>query len=152
MIIDYLCRYPEHLQTVGKWLFNEWGHYYEGYSEKDWVSGLETRMDFKRIPFIFVAIVRDKAVATASIVKEDMSTHKYLTPWLASVYVDANYRRKKIGTRIVLKIEEEARDMGIRKLYLFTPDMKKFYENIGWTVFEEPQYRGERVFLMVKDL
>lgn len=71
-----------------------------------------------------------------------MSGREDLSPWVAAVYVRPAYRRQGVGTKLMRHLESIARDVGVCRLYLFTPDMTPFYETLGWTVLEEAEFRG----------
>lgn len=42
----------------------------------------------------------------------------------------------------------QAKNEGINKLYLFTPDNKAFYLKLGWTIMCTEQYHGHQVTVM----
>ncbi len=88
----------------------------------------------------------------ASIFVQDMSTRPDLTPWLAGVFVAPDQRGKGIGSALVQAIEAKALELGISRLYLFTPDKQHFYARLGWSPLEWTDYRTERVLIMQKDL
>jgi N-acetylglutamate synthase-like GNAT family acetyltransferase len=71
---------------------------------------------------------------------------------MASVYVTPERRRQGIGSALVVRIAEEARAMGIERLYLYTPDKEAFYKRLGWHTLEQTQYRGYLVSVMALSL
>jgi N-acetylglutamate synthase-like GNAT family acetyltransferase len=99
-----------------------------------------------------VAHEDDVPIGTAALVEFDMETRRDLTPWLADVVVSPERRGSGIGTRVVEFIVERARELGVRRLYLFTPDRESFYARMGWSVLERTEYRGEPVVVMQIDL
>ena len=50
------------------------------------------------------------------------------------------------------RIEEEATDLGYKELHLFTPDMQRFYESLGWVKLESTVYRGYAQTVMTRRL
>ena len=88
-------------------------------------------------------------IGTASLIEHDVPTRAELTPWLASVYVDPRFRKRGIGSALVRAVLQEARNLGLEKLYLITPDQVPFYRRQGWQEMEEIVYRGEAVTIMV---
>ena len=70
---------------------------------------------------------------------------------MASVYVDAVHRGRGVGSRIVSAIMDEAKKLGIERLYLITHDQMDFYRRLGWTAIDRVHYRGEDVTVMVYD-
>ncbi len=71
-----------------------------------------------------------------------------LSPWLASIYVLPENRGQGIGTALVERVIEEAVELGIETLYLFTPDRKGFFASLGWSVVEHTEYREQKVVIM----
>ena len=81
-----------------------------------------------------------------------MEIHTELTPWVASVYVEASRRKCGVGRQLLRAIEEKALELGHARLYLFTPKAEGFYAKQGWTVVERTDYYGELVSIMEKEL
>lgn len=107
------------------------------------------------VPTTFVALKKSKdaneparLLGSASVIANDMDTKLELTPWLASVYVDPAQRKQGVGGTLVKQVMAFAHALQVQTLYLFTPDQKQFYENLGWHLLEETQYRGEQVTVM----
>lgn len=148
MEIKYLADCKEHIPTLAQWFYDKWGYMHEGSSVEREIKQLKDRLNHDRIPLTVVAEKGGEVIGSASIVEDDMDTHKHLSPWLANVYVKSEYRRKGIGTVIIIRILEESKKLGIKKFYLFTPDMNRFFEKIGWETIEEPQYKNQKVYMM----
>ena len=106
---------------------------------------LHAHLNRDSIPLTVVAFDNDRVVGTAALVEFDMDTRRDLTPWLADVVVDSELRGRQIGTRVVEYTVARARELGVKTLYLFTPDRETFYARMGWRVRERPEYRGEDV-------
>jgi N-acetylglutamate synthase-like GNAT family acetyltransferase len=68
------------------------------------------------------------------------------------VFVISEYRSKGVGRALVSRIGDEARKLGVSKLFLFTPDRETFYSQLGWHVFERTNYRNEDVVIMTKEI
>ncbi len=81
-----------------------------------------------------------------------MDTRLDLSPWLAGLYVSAPRRRQGIGATLVSAIEKKAHELGVKKLYLHTPESEVFYLKLGWQVKERPLYHGYPVSLMQKKI
>jgi len=50
--------------------------------------------------------------------------------------------------KLVLHIMAQAKNQGIKTLYLFTPDKTAFYKTLGWHTHSLVQYRGHQVSIM----
>ena len=73
-------------------------------------------------------------------------------PWLASVYVRPEARRRGIAGLLVRAGEDAARRLGFARLYLFTASVPALYAGLGWQARETRDYRGERITVMDRDL
>ncbi len=140
--------FPDSIPTLGEWHHREWSWLNPGKTLEDRIRKLEDSAVPGKIPCTFVAVSRGTLLGSASLIEEDMDTHRHLTPWLASVYIVSGQRGKGIGSLLVRGMMEEAKKLGIRRLYLFTPDRKHFYERLGWKVRETAPYRGQTVTIM----
>jgi N-acetylglutamate synthase-like GNAT family acetyltransferase len=102
-----------------------------------------------QVPTTVIALSGSRLLGSASLIAHDMDTHPELSPWLASVYVAPEYRRRGIGSALVQRIVAEAASLELDRLYLFTPDKERFYARLGWTVLERTVYRGYAQVVMV---
>ncbi len=134
--------------TLASWIQEEWGHSFLEATFEELVSELEERTTRRRIPETFVALEGDRPVGTASIVTHDMSTRSELSPWLSAVYVPPEFRNRGIGSKLVRRAMQEAEILGVKRLYLFTPDRMRFYTRLGWNILEQTRYHGEDVVIM----
>jgi N-acetylglutamate synthase-like GNAT family acetyltransferase len=152
MRLDYLADRPEALPMLARWHHAEWGRYSADRTVETMGERLRGHLNRDQIPLCVVAHEEGIPVGTAGLVEFDMETRRDLTPWLADVVVDPERRNAGIGTRVVEFIVARARDLGVKRLYLFTPDRESFYARMGWSVLERTEYRGEQVVIMQIDL
>jgi GNAT superfamily N-acetyltransferase len=113
---------------------------------------LGARIGKKSIPLTVVAFDQDKPIGSACLVEQDLDLRPELAPWVASVFVHSDYRRRGVGSALMKRLEAEAAKMGIKKLYLFTPDRVDFYTTLDWKVFGREIHRSHEVTLMEKAL
>lgn len=66
---------------------------------------------------------------------------------LTKLAVDAAYRRQGLGERLMNAVDDLARELGLKKIYLLTSsknvDAVRMYHRLGWTQFldgEHPKY------------
>ncbi|MDT9702904.1 GNAT family N-acetyltransferase, partial [Streptomyces sp. P17] len=65
-------------------------------------------------------LLEQQVVGTASILLQDMQTNRDLSPWLANIYLAPAARGKGLGKWLVLQVMQQAQQLGLTKLYLFT--------------------------------
>ena len=75
-----------------------------------------------------------------------------LTPWLAALFVAAEFRGRGIGAALVKAIEDHARKVGTKTLYLYTSEAEAFYAGLGWSVRDRFTQNGEANALMAREL
>ena len=77
-----------------------------------------------------------------------------LTPWLGSLVVDLQHRKKGVGTHLIRAIQEKAKSLGYNALYLFTLKLMlpAYYIHRGWTFIGTKTLRGHTATIMKSDL
>ena len=154
MKIAYLKEYSEWIPTVAQWFYEEWGIFHPGLDVKGIVKRLHERTNTDKIPMTLVAVEHNEVIGTISLKEYDMDTRKQYSPWLASLYVRNGFRNRGVGLKLINAGLEQARCLGIRRIYLYTRARKHvdFYLIQGWTLVEETLYRGGRVLILLKTI
>lgn len=151
MKVDYLADHREHIPRLAEWLHAQWGYLHENDSVERRAARLEARATRGGIPVAFVALDGDALLGTASLVHDDLETRPELGPWLASVYVAPEHRRRGIASALVRRVVEEARDLAVSLLYLWTTDQEHLYAGLGWRPAEHLRFGGEDIVVMTID-
>lgn len=141
MTIEYLADRREFIPTIAHSLHDEWGHLRPNETVDDRIARVERACGHREIPTTFVAVVGDQPGGCASLIEHDMLTRQELSPWLAGAFVQPQHRRRGIGAALVERVVEEARALGVARLYLYTPGSGKLYRRLGWSVLERTFYR-----------
>jgi GNAT superfamily N-acetyltransferase len=139
--IEYLADRREFITTVARWLHEEWGHLRPNETVGDRAARVERACGHHEIPTTFVAIYGDEPVGSASLIAHDMLTRPELSPWLAGVFVPSEYRRRGVGAVLIKRVIDEARSLGVSRIYLYTPGSRTLYLRLGWSVVERTFYR-----------
>jgi len=148
MRIEYLADNIALVPIIAHWHHEEWGYFNPGDSVEKRIANLQTHLGRNQIPTTFVFLSGGILLGSASLVAHDMDTRMDLSPWLASVYVTPEQRSRGIGTALVQRVIEEAVELSVETLYLFTPDRKGFFASLGWSLVEHTEYRGQQVVIM----
>ena len=148
MNIINLAEAPEHISQIAAWHHAEWGYLNPGGTVETRIERMKRYLSGAKIPAMYIAVDGSALMGTAALVESDMDSHTELSPWLASVFVNPDYRQRGVGAALVKKVMEEARIQGISPLYLFTPDQQRFYESLGWEFIAHENYRGGNATLM----
>jgi GNAT superfamily N-acetyltransferase len=99
-----------------------------------------------------VALVGGRLAGICLLVLHELEPAHDLSPWLASLYVDPQFRGKGVARRLVTAIEDHARRLGVARLHLYTVDAEDFYRKCGWAVVERFASGGTALVLMTRDL
>jgi N-acetylglutamate synthase-like GNAT family acetyltransferase len=148
MDIEYLADHPEALPTLAEWQDREWGHLRADDSLEKRMARIGKSAHRDQIPLTVVALEGGEVLGSASLIDYDMETRMELSPWLASVFVGKQYRRKGVGSELVRRIMAEAGKLKVPLLYLYTVHSEKFYAGLGWTFQERTPYRAQEVVIM----
>lgn len=148
MTIEYLADHPETLETIVQWMHQEWGGVRGGETLEQRRNRFTNSLNRDRIPLAVVALEAGEVLGSASLVDHDMETRMELTPWLASVFVSEEYRRRGVGAELVRRIMAEAGKLKVPLLYLYTVHSERLYASLGWTVMERTNYLEHTVVIM----
>jgi GNAT superfamily N-acetyltransferase len=99
-----------------------------------------------------LAEVNGRPAGSCLFVREEIDPKHDLTPWLAALYVPPEYRKRGIASALVRAIEQHARRLACRDLYLYTVTAEPFYATLGWVARERFDWHGETFVLMVRGL
>jgi len=147
MQIINLKEVPGHLETLANWHHEQWSYLNPDRALAERIEKMQSHLTPEFIPTTFVAADQE-LFGSAAIIECDMDTRKELSPWLASVFVAPEFRRRGIGSKLVLHVMEKAKDNKIKTLHLYTPDREEFYKWLGWSKLEKTDYHGYPVTIM----
>ena len=100
-----------------------------------------------------VAKVDGEPIGTCLLAESEIEPNHDVPPWLAGLFVVPEHRRKGAGTVLVRAIEDQARQRGFSRLYLYTTDAVGFYARLGWSALDHTVWKGlGTAALMVRDL
>ncbi|MBE5820297.1 MAG: GNAT family N-acetyltransferase [Clostridiales bacterium] len=90
-----------------------------------------------RLPQTFIALIKDEPVGMYQIcMSDDLYSRPDIYPWLANVYVNEKYRGNGIWKQLMNTVKENAKNIGLNELYLYTKHVG-LYEKFGWKFIEE---------------
>lgn len=89
-----------------------------------------------RMPQTFVAMMDNKPAGMYQIaVADDLESRPDIYPWLINVYVDKSCRGRGVFRAMMQTVEDNARKIGLKELYLYTKHVG-LYEKFGWEFVE----------------
>ena len=135
--------------TLAQWHFAEWHALFPHKSVEDFAADLRESLQTDQLPQSWVLLdAQDQPVGTASLLLSDMTTNQQLSPWLANIYIHPLQRGKGLGKKMVQHVMNEARQRGLKTIYLFTEDQQAFYQKLGWELHHREFYENHWVAVM----
>ena len=151
MAIELLADHPEHVDTLARWHCDE-----EATGDarrlEFWRRQLSSESGRHAIPIAFVAIDNNLPVGGVALVEANMTSHPELSPWLAGTFVHPSRRGEGLGLALVAHAVHRARELGVRRLFLYTERAQGLYERVGFRHLWDEVYEGETVVVMAIDL
>lgn len=100
----------------------------------------------------FVLFDQDTPVGTASLSHDDLESRRDLTPWLAGVYVEPQWRGRGYATALVRQVEAFALAASVPTLWLYTWTAEPLYARLGWHLEGLVHHGGHEAVLMMRHL
>jgi predicted N-acetyltransferase YhbS len=89
-------------------------------------------------PFTLVATADDGFVGTVTAIASDLDERPDLTPWIAALWVEPDFRRTGVARKLVESATQAMFDQDHPQVYLYAnAPMRAFYLGLGWTLLEE---------------
>lgn len=153
-MIDYLCKRPEYMKTVAGWIHDEFvPEHRKGPKELDRVEDHLNKCSSESFPIVFILVENEQCTGTVSLVENDLKTQTVLSPWLASLYVDADHRGQGTGEKLIKKVEQKAWELGYNSIYLRTEHTADYYRKKGWRfVGKAEDEKGRQTEIFRKNL
>ena len=91
-------------------------------------------------------------VGTAGLIGSDLDSRPELTPWLAAMYVEPQWRGRGYALDLIGAVEAAAVRSGYRRVWLYTYVAEGLYLKAGWRSVERFEEGGAPAVLMCRDL
>ena len=147
--IEFLDAQRAAIPLLADWHHAQWGGYYDHWTHAVCQAELADHATRRTLPTTLVLLDGARVLGSVSLVLEDAPEFADEgSPWLASLYVRDDARRRGHGARLVRAAVAHAAALDIDELYLFTPDHRDFYERLGWKALVRTTLKGKPVDLM----
>ena len=147
VVIEYLEHRPDVIPILARWVWREWG-----FASIDGCTSDLASSQRGTIPSRFAALRRGRPTGIVNLIECNLPPRCQLTPWLAGLFVHADYRGTGIGSDLVRFCEREAKRLGFESLYLYTERAEDFYKRLGWRKVESLMWDGAPVTVMSRQL
>ena len=102
------------------------------------------------IPQTFVLLHDGTPIGTSSLVAEDLKERPSLTPWMASVFVVPEARRRGHVIPLIQAVEAAAVAASIPTLWLHTENAQRIYAQAGWRTVEIVDRKGKTAVTVMR--
>ena len=136
--LEYLADYPEFVEACAAWSYGRWGVQNKDASLDLSLERFGQGAQKEGIPLTILAINEDTGlpVAMGSIWESDSDRWNEVTPWIAAVFTHYRYRGQGIAKAIIARLEEEARRLGYKDIYLKSGSAAPMYLEMGYEALE----------------
>jgi GNAT superfamily N-acetyltransferase len=148
MELRFLKNNESYFEEVSNVLHTEWGSKNENTSLEDTKEKLKNYLNGDQIPMAVVATENDALVGMFLLMESDPPSRKNLSPWFGGFYVKLEFRNQGTGSRLIKHALDLCHKLGIKKLYLCTPDKQSLYEKLGFEEIDKTNFRNEIVSIM----
>jgi GNAT superfamily N-acetyltransferase len=150
MIVSTVER-PDLVHQVALWQYDAFGRA-AGRGFEDTLADVRESLDATGMPRVFVLLADGVPVGTASLTADDLEERPDLSPWLASVVVAPEARRRGHAAHLVAAVEAAARARSVATLWLYTSTAERIYARLGWVTVEMVSHGNRLVALMRRSL
>lgn len=129
-MIRAVSDHPDLAPLVAGWLFEAFHNHPGGMTPEALINLILRPPDGPAECFVMF----DDGVpaGTASLAREDLVSRPDLTPWLAGVVVQPEFRFRGHAGSLVRHVEGFARAAGVKRLWLYTTFAEGLYARLGW--------------------
>lgn len=150
----YLSELPQYVGLCAWWAFKTWGKYNPSYTLTKRIESFASHCNQSEIPLTILYLNKEGQPEGMASLRKNDGIRPDAGPWLASVYVEPNARRKGLGSWLVRQIQNKARELEYEKIYLLTYEqtLPKWYTQLGWKTIGQDVCHGNPVTVMEIDL
>lgn len=149
--IEWLGDVPQHIRVLADWHVRAFAEVVSGWQVDAAERELLAHARRRALPTTLVAVDGDAALGSVSLLDSDRPAPDHYAPWLGTLYVRPEARRRGVGAQLVRAAVAEAARLGIPSLRLWTPKHAAFYARIGWRSLGRHRFGGVDATLMQYD-
>ena len=130
--IEYLKNKLHYARRLAELCARQWQHLYLDWDRTNALRKFKSQRNDGTLPLSLVATQKEELVGMVSLIFDDLPGYGHLNPWLASLLIVPEQRKKGIGSHLVCEAERLFLLNGIPRAYLFTDSARGFFEKLGW--------------------
>jgi len=150
--IHNLNNFPDSVPSLAQWHQQEWRGVGRVVPVTRRIQRLRSHLHDNSLPNTWIAIDGGTLVGSVSLVDYVFQEAQDTSAWLANLFVIPQYRHRGLGRRLLQFAQDQANHSDLRRLFLFTPNRRYFYQQQGWYFSHQARVQGDWVDVMVKQL
>jgi GNAT superfamily N-acetyltransferase len=150
---EFLTDNENAIPILANWYYQEWGYLNREVNLEKVIAKLHGYLNKNKIPLIILAVENDEILGACQLRFREMDIYPEKEHWLGAVYVADNHRGRGVAEKLIDKAVSVARELGVEKLYLQTPQLGGgLYSRLGWQPVERVNYHGLEVLVMDREI
>jgi len=147
--IGDLLGYPQAVESVVKWIHDEWADL-SGRTIEQTNARFRDGIERGKLPVTLIALHDGKPIGAGSLREKDsIDWYQGATPWICNVIVKEEARHKGVATALCKAFEQVAKEMDFPAIYLATEYEDSLYHRIGYVTFHKKEYKNN-IFYITK--
>ena len=149
-----LVEHRDRLSSLAQLHHDEWSNVSPFKTVEQHMNKLLSRIGPCPVPATYLLLIDDAVAGSVSLLDHDdiANLRPDLSPWLASLVVEPKHRRRGYGRALVAYCVDQARELGVPILYLYTHTHAQYYGRLGWQAIEERASGHAKVTVMQMQL
>jgi GNAT superfamily N-acetyltransferase len=140
-------------ETLAAWHVREWSDIFPDWTEQIAREEFHTQLQDTNLPATWLAFDGDTLLGSASALLQDASEFLDISgPWLASVFVQPEYRGNAVAQKLIEHAMCEVRKLGYTHWTLFTENHHGYYQKLGWEILCARPLHGKIVTILEQKL
>lgn len=142
----------EILKKIAQALFYEWNSLPRWSNKNTILERLKQRALPNNDELLFAVLsAENQLIATASIIKNELSVPNNAQFWLGEVLTIESARGRGIASKAVNELVKLYTQTHQQPLFLYTPDMQSLYHKLGWIAVQQFNTNNEDVTIMKRN-
>lgn len=111
---------------------------------------LQSHLRTTGLPNTWLALHNNELVGSVSLIDYVFHSAHEPSAWVANLYVTPTWRGRGLGRRLLAFAEARGPQFRLQRLFLFTPNLRDFYQQSGWHFLHKARVQGQWVDVMMK--
>ena len=150
MKLSLLAEYPNLIEEVAKWYYNEWAKDVPNVTVDHIINNLSKAQNVDKIPLLVVAHKEKEFVGAAELKFRENKNYLEYEHWIGGVFVKPEFRGQGISKALIKEVKQHSKRLKVQKLYLQCKSKyKELYSKFGFIEIHKENKNGIKKSIMV---